>query len=297
MPWLMCREDMFDGFDTEQIDVGDATINLRHGGQGPPLLLLHGHPQTHITWHRVAPRLAEHFTLVIPDLRGHGASVGPADPETAEYSNRAMADDMVEVMAELGYDSYRLAGHDRGGRVAYRYTLDHPERISQLATLDIVPTLEMAERMDYRLARRMFHWLFLAQPHPLPETVITADPDYYVDHMVGRWLGSDGVIDPDAMDAYRRAFRDERVVRAACEDYRAGLSIDLDHDRTSRDAGATIDVPMLAIWGTEGTLPFDPLTIWETWATSVRGRPIDCGHFVMEEAPAETADALISFFQ
>lgn len=287
---------MFDGFDHERIDVGEATINLRRGGEGPPLLLLHGHPQTHVTWHKVAPRLAEQFTLIVPDLRGYGESTGPPEPETADYSNRAMANDMVAVMDELGYDEYRLAGHDRGGRVAYRYTLDHPERIERLATLDIVPTLEMAERMDYRLAKRMYHWLFLAQPYPMPETLINANPDYYIDHMMSRW-DAERSIAPEAMDAYRRAFRNESVVRAACEDYRAGLSVDLDHDRASRDAGEKIDVPHLAIWGDRGTLPFEPIEIWEDWSESVRGGPIDCGHFVMEEAPEPTADALLEFFR
>lgn len=288
---------MFNGFDSERINVGEATINLRCGGSGPPLLLLHGHPQTHVTWHRVAPKLAEEFTLVVPDLRGHGESTGPSDPETADYSNRAMANDMVAVMDELGYDEYRLAGHDRGGRVAYRYALDHPDRITRLATLDIVPTLEMAERMDYRLADRMFHWLFLAQPHPMPETFINATPDYYIDYMMGRWTASAGAIDPEAMDAYRRAFRNEDVVRAACEDYRAGLSVDLEHDRASRDAGEKIDVPHLAMWGGAGTIPFDPIEVWENWSDSVRGGAIDSGHFVMEEAPEETGEALLEFFR
>lgn len=207
-----------------------------------------------------------------------------------------MAKDIVSVMDELGYETYYLAGHDRGGRIAYRYALDHPERIRQLAMIDIVPTLEMAERIDYRLAKRMFHWSFLAQPHPIPETFLNVNPEFYVDTMIKRWAESRDAVYPDAAEAYRRAFRNERVVRAAREDYRAGLSVGLEHYRASRATGERVDVPFLAIWGDAGTLPFDPLEVWEEWADSLRGVPIDCGHFVMEEAPETTAAAFADFF-
>lgn len=287
---------MLGDFERERVDCGEAELALERGGDGPPLLLLHGYPQTRAAWHEIAPKLAERFTVVAPDLRGYGDSRGPDDPETADYANRTMAEDLVVLMESLGFDAFGLAGHDRGARVGYRLALDHPGRVEQLAVLDIVPTLETAEMMDYAYAKQMYHWLFLAQPHPVPETLINHDPAFYVDHLIERWAASPDALDSAAVEAYHRAFADERVVRASCEDYRAGLSVDLDHDRASREAGDRIECPVLALWGdASGTVSFDPLDVWGRWAESVEGRGLSCGHFLMEEAPARTFEALDAF--
>lgn len=288
---------MFDSFERRRIDVDDATIALELGGDGPPLALLHGYPQTHVAWHEVAPALAERFTVVAPDLRGYGDSMGPADPTAADYSNRAMARDVVAVMKSLGFEQYHVAGHDRGARVGYRHALDHPDRVRRLAVLDITPTLEKAESIGYELARRSFHWLFLAQPHPFPETLIGHDPAFFLEYLLDNWAGLRDALDPAAVEEYRRCFRQESVVRASCEDYRAGLSVDLDHDRASRDAGERIECPLLVLWaGKTATTPEGLLDIWERWGTDVRGGPLDCGHFLMEEAPNATLGELESFF-
>lgn len=287
---------MFDNFERLRVDVGDADLALRRGGDGPPLLLLHGYPQTHAAWHAVAPRLSEEYTVVVPDLRGYGDSTGPTDPDTEAYSNRVLAEDMVALMASLGFDRYPVVGHDRGARVGYRLALDHPDRVQRLAVLDIIPTLETAELMDHAYAKQMYHWLFLAQPHPVPETLIGAHSAFYVDHLLDSWAASPDALDPAAVAAYHRAFERPSVVRASCEDYRAGLSVDLEHDRASREAGERIDCPLLALWGdASGTVSFDPLAIWERWARDVSGRPLECGHFVMEEAPERTLAELEPF--
>ncbi|TYL36919.1 alpha/beta hydrolase [Natronococcus pandeyae] len=287
---------MFGDFEETRIDVGEAEMYLRRGGDGPPLLLLHGYPQTHATWHKVAPELAEDYTVVMPDLRGYGDSTGPADPETRQYANRVLARDMVAVMDSLGYDTYRIVGHDRGGRVGYRFALDHPDRVKKLAALDIIPTLETVERMDHEYAYAMYHWLFLAQPHPIPETLLANEPTFYVDHLIDNWAVYPDRLDPEAIAEYHRCFENERVIRASCEDYRAGLSVDLEHDRASREAGDRIECPVLALWGdASGTVDFDPLDVWEEWATSVSGRGLSCGHFVMEEAPDATLAELEPF--
>lgn len=289
---------MFEGFKEKCIDVGEAEIYLRQRGDGPPLLLLHGYPQTHVTWHKIAPDLAEEYTVIVPDLRGYGDSIGPTDPETEAYSNRVMAEDMVAVMESLGFDEYRIAGHDRGARVGYRYALDHPNRVEKLVLLDIIPTLETFERMDYQYAFGMYHWLFLAQPHPVPETLLNAKPAFYVDHLIENWATYPDEIASEALAEYHRCFGNESVVRASCEDYRAGLQIDVNHDRTSRKAGDQIECPVLALWGdASGTVDFDPLEIWDSWATSVSGRGLSCGHFLMEEAPETTLTELGSFLE
>lgn len=287
---------MFEGFDEQRIDVGEAEIYLRTAGDGPPLLLLHGYPQTHVTWHKLAPQLAEEYTVVAPDLRGYGDSTGPEDPSTAQYANRVMAEDMLAVMESLGYDEWLLAGHDRGARVGYRFTLDHPDRIRKLAVLDIIPTLETAEAMDYAYAKAMYHWLFLAQPHPIPERLIGHEPTFYVDHLVENWAEYPESLAPEAVAEYHRCFEQPSVIRASCEDYRAGLSVDLEHDRASREAGDRIECPVLALWGGgSGTVSFDPLDVWQRWATDVTGQGLDCGHFVMEEAPERTLEELREF--
>jgi haloacetate dehalogenase len=287
---------MFPGFDTQRVDVGEAELFLRRGGEGPPLVVLHGYPQTHAAWHQVAPDLAGEYTVVAPDLRGYGDSTGPAGPETADYANRRMAEDVVAVMEALGHDEFLVAGHDRGARVGYRLALDHPERVRRLAVLDIVPTLETAEAMDYTYAKAMYHWLFLAQPHPIPERLIGHEPAFYVDHLVENWAAYPERLTAAALDEYHRCFARPSVVRASCEDYRAGLSVDLDHDRASRADGERIECPVLALWGgASGTVSFDPLAVWERWTTDLRGEGLDCGHFLMEEAPGETLDRLRAF--
>lgn len=287
---------MLEGFEQKRIDVGDAEINLEVAGDGPPVLLLHGFPQTHVAWHEIAPALAEEYTVVAPDLRGYGDSVGPPDPTAADYTHRRMAEDMVSVMDRLGFDTYAVVGHDRGARIGYRYALDHPDRVQRLAVLDIVPTLETAERMDYESAKGRYHWQFLAQPNPVPETLIAGKSDFYLEHLLESWAADRDALDPEAVEAYRRAYRKESVVRASCEDYRAGLSLDLEHDRASREAGEIIECPLLVLWGAvRDRDSLDILDIWEPWASDVRGESLPCGHFLMEEAPEETLGKLRSF--
>ncbi len=290
---------MFEGFGREWIDTGESEIHLVRGGGGPPLLLLHGFPQSHVAWHKVAPALAEAFTLVIPDLRGYGDSSGPdPDPRNEAYSKRVMALDMVAVMAALGFERFALAGHDRGGRVAYRLALDHPERVSRLAVLDIVPTLEMAETVDLGLAIGTYHWFFLAQPAPLPERLIAGDPEFYLDFTLDSWADDPEAIDPEARAQYRRCFQNDSVIAAACADYRAGLTTDLDYDRADRATGRRIACPLLALWAAQASdgKEIDFEGVWRRWAKEVEGVGIPSGHFLMEEAPDDTARALSRFF-
>jgi haloacetate dehalogenase len=286
---------MFEGFTTERVRAAGAAIHLVRGGQGPPVLLLHGYPETHVMWHRVAPALARDFTVVAPDLRGYGDSERPAsDPEHRGYSKRAMAQDQVDVMAALGFPRFAVAGHDRGARVAYRLALDHPDRVTRLAVLDIVPTGEAWRRMDQSSARSGFHWLLLCQPYDLPERLIGADPEYFLRHLLGRWAGDPARLAPEAVAEYVRCFRDPAVVHATCEDYRAGATVDRALDEA--DFGAhRIACPVLALWSARFGGRLDVLGIWRDWADDVRGRALDCGHFLPEEAPEETAAALRQF--
>jgi haloacetate dehalogenase len=285
---------MLEGFSLETVDTGETTIRVRRGGAGPPLLLLHGHPQTHVMWHLVAPALAREFTVVATDLRGYGESgKPPTTPDHVPYSKRAMAKDQVEVMRRLGHEKFFVAGHDRGGRVAYRMALDHPERVERLAVLDILPTLEHFERADKAFGLGYFHWFLLAQPAPLPETLIAADPDlFYLRRGTHQFT-------PEAIEAYRRAFRDPATVHAMCEDYRAGASLDCAIDAADRDAGKRIGAPLLALWGAKGALQqwYDVPAVWRLWADNVTGRALDCGHYLAEERPEETTEALRAFFR
>src|SRR5260221_3289893 len=260
---------MFEGFENKRIKTSGTTIALVQGGSGPPLLLLHGYPQCHVIWHKVAPRLAEQFTLVIPDLRGYGDSgKPPSDAEHLAYSKRAMALDMVEVMTQLGFERFDVVGHDRGARVTYRLALDYPARVRRLAVLDIMPTLEQFERMDRFASRAAYHWYFLAQPAPFPETLIGANPDYFLDHSLQSWRGLDGPFTEEALAAYRKAFRDPEVIRGSCEDYRAGITCDCKFDAADRSAGNKIAPPMLALWGAKGrpNRGVGMLDIWKSWA-------------------------------
>jgi haloacetate dehalogenase len=293
--------DLFPGYASEWINTGAGRIFARVGGNGPPLLLLHGFSETHVMWHRVAPQLADKFTLIIADLPGYGWSDMPrSDDEHTPYTKRAMAQAMIEAMRQLGHVHFALAGHDRGGRVSYRLALDHPGALSRLAVLDILPTYDYWQNMDRLYALKIFHWAFLAQPYPLPETLIGGNPDFFLrQKMAGQTKSRDlSAIDPRALEHYLAAFRDPSRLHAMCEDYRAGAHADFEHDKADRDAGHRITVPMLALWGDDGIAraAAAPLDTWQAWATNVAGMPIDAGHFLCEEAADETAEALREFF-
>ena len=284
---------MFDGFETTEIDTGEARIHVRRAGSGPPLLLLHGYPQTHAMWHRIAPALAEDFTVVLTDLRGYGASSKPASlPDHWPYTKRAMARDQVAVMHALGFDRFAVCGHDRGGRVGYRMALDHPERVTRLAVLDIVPTGEVLMRADRAFGLGYWHWFFLAQPAPTPERMIGADPDAYYRHFDADFF------DPEAVAAYRRAADDPDTIRAMCEDYRAGAGLDVEHDLADKNHRRRIACPLLALWGGRWYLEdwYDVLAIWREWADDVSGRAVDAGHYLAEERPDDVLAELRAFF-
>jgi haloacetate dehalogenase len=284
---------MFEGFSLQRVDVGEAVLRVCHGGTGPPVLLLHGHPRTHATWHRVAPLLAHDHTVVCPDLRGYGESSKPPTTEDHEpYSKRAMARDCLALMRALGHERFAVAGHDRGGYVAYRIALDHPDAVTRLAVLDDVPIGEALARCDARFAARWWHWFFLGQTAKPAERVISADPD--------AWYGGDAdSMGADAWADYRRAIHDPETVHAMCEDYRAGLGIDRAHDDADRRAGRRISCPVLVLWAARDDLEDlygDVLGVWRDWADDLRGRALDCGHHMSEEAPEELAAELRLFF-
>jgi haloacetate dehalogenase len=294
--------ELFPGFSSQEIAGDGVGIFCRVKGNGPPLLLLHGYPQTHAMWHPVADALARDFTVVVADLRGYGASGVPQETEGSErFSKRAMARDMIAVMAALGHERFAVAGHDRGGRVAYRMALDHPDRLTTLAVLDILPTYDYWTRIDWHKALAIYHWMFLAQPHPLPERLIAGDPIYYLEHTLASWTKAKDLsaFDPRALEAYRSAFAEPIRQHAACEDYRAGATCDMEHDTADRVAGRRISVPTLALYGTAGIAgkAATPLDTWKTWASDVEGEGIDAGHFVVEENPQATLAALTRFLK
>ena len=284
------------GFDSERIETSDVAINVCKGGDGPPLLLLHGYPQTHSMWHRVAPALAGSFTVICPDLRGYGDSDKPSGGgDHSAYSKRTMARDQLEVMHELGFERFAVAGHDRGARVALRLALDHPDAVSHLAVLDIVPTRVIYETIDQRRATTVWRYFFLIQPQDLPERLIGADPLGYLGWTLREWCGTPGALDERAVAEYKRCF-DEATIHATCEDYRAGASIDLAHDRA--DADRQLQCPTLALWSEDGIgSAYDVPGIWRGRSTRFTGRSLDCGHFIAEERPNETIRALSEFLK
>jgi haloacetate dehalogenase len=287
---------VFEGFELRRVQTGATEINLRIGGKGPALLLLHGYPQTHVMWHKIAPALAARFTVVCSDLRGYGDSgKPPGGADHAGYSKRAMAQDQAEVMSALGFERFSVVGHDRGARVTHRLLLDHGARVDKAAVLDIAPTLDMYQRTDRVFAEAYYHWFFLIQPFDLPERMIGADPDYYLDKKIGKWSKVGGCFSEAALAEYKRCFRDPATIHATCEDYRAAAGIDLEHDRADLDR--KVGMPLLVRWGRRGVIErcYDVLDLWRQRARQVSGRPLDCGHFLAEEAPEQTLEALQDF--
>jgi len=284
---------MFEGFALDRVDTGEAVLRVRHGGSGPPVLLLHGHPRTHATWHRVAPLLAERFTVICPDLRGYGeSSKPPTTADHAPYSKRAMAADCVALMRILGHDRFCLAGHDRGSYVAGRVALDYPDSVRRLCLMEGIPIGEALARCDARFAARWYHWFFFGQTDRPAERVINADPEAW-------YTATADQLGEEAYQDYRRAIHDPDTVHAMMEDYRAGLGLDRQHDEADRAAGRRIGCPLLFLWGAKDDLEYlygDPLAIWRDWADDVRGQSLDCGHHLAEEAPLELAALLAAFF-
>src|SRR5215216_714930 len=294
---------MMDDFTASEIRTGETSIFVRSYGSGPPILLLHGFPQTHLMWRGVAPLLAGKFTVICADLRGYGRSGCPASAaDHAPYAKRSMARDIVTVMERLGFLRFGVTGHDRGGRVAYRMALDHPDRVDRLAVLDILPTETVWDRADARFALAFWPWSLLAQPEPLPERILAAAPEAIVDDALGGWGSPSAVVPPEVRDAYVQALRDPSRAHAICEEYRAAATIDREHDKADRASGRQIVCPLLALWSAQGALDTwyveeaGPIALWRAWGDDVQGRTLDAGHFFPEEAPELTADALNRFF-
>ena len=289
---------LFPGFRSKRIRTSGATINLVHAGDGPPVLLLHGYPETHAMWHKVAPALARRFSVVCADLRGYGDSSKPKGlPDHSNYSKRAMAADMVEGMAALGHETFHVVGHDRGARVAHRLARDHGGRVRTLTVLDISPTLKMYRSTDKAFATAYYHWFFLIQKTPLPEKLLRNQVPYYILGRIGRGRGGLKHFSKAAQREYVRAFRDPRTIHASCEDYRAAASIDLEHDR--EDRRRKLQMPVLVLWGRQGVIQrmFRPLADWREVARDVRGRALPCGHFLPEEAPRQTLREIARFLR
>lgn len=294
----MTAANLFPGFRRTTLDAEGVPVNLVTGGSGPPLLLLHGYPQTHALWHKVAPRLAQRYTVVAADLRGYGESGKPTtDTRHTPYSKREMARDAVTAMRLLGHTRFFLAGHDRGGRVSHRLAADHPDAVARLAVLDISPTLTMYERTDMAFARAYWHWFFLIQPAPIPEQMIGRDPSFYLRRKMGDGAAGMKPFAPEAWAEYERCFTPE-TIHASCEDYRAAATIDLEHDRADRSAGRRLACPLLVLWGSHGVIErcFTPLADWGAVASDVRGRALPAGHYLPEEVPDLVATELENFF-
>ena len=291
---------MLESFEDHDVVVHETRIHAAVGGDGPPVLLLHGYPQSHVMWHRVAPELADRHTVVLADLRGYGdSSRPPSENDHASYSKRAMAADQVGLMRGLGFETFAVVGHDRGARVAHRLCLDRPEVVSRVALLDIVPTRHVFTHVDRAMAQAYEHWFFLAQDPDLPERLIGADPGYYLRRKLAQGSGGAGIeaFASEAVEEYVRCFSDPEVIRASCEDYRAGASIDLEHDEVDAAAGRRVECPTLVLWGGEGFVgrAYDVLDVWRQYATDVRGQALGGGHFLAEEEPDATLTALCDF--
>lgn len=288
----------FPGFEQRRVSLGALSLNVRIGGSGAPLLLLHGYPQTHLAWHAVAPELARHFNVICPDLKGYGDSDAPApDADSVAYSKRVMGGEMLRLMAALGHRRFAVAGHDRGARIAYRMALDHPEVVAKLCVVDILPTAEYWDLADRKFAVNTFHWGFLARDGGLPERLIGQDSDFFQDYLMRLWSGGYGALDPEALAEYRRCFRKPENIAASCADYRAGYTLDDAQDRADQAAGRKITCPVLVLSGDQylSTGENQAVDIWKRWAGNVSGAVIRSGHFVMEEKPREVLAALIPF--
>ena len=288
---------IMEGFEERTIKTSGATISAWIGGSGPPLLLLHGYPQTHVMWHKVAPTLAERFTVVATDLRGYGKSEKLDGGEAhVNFSKRAMALDQVEVMRQLGFARFAVVGHDRGARVAHRMALDHPNAVEKVALLDIAPTDTMYGATDKAFATAYYHWFFLIQPYDLPERLITSDPGFYLRKTLNAWCKTPNAFPEEVMAEYVSAFSDPDAIHSACEDYRASAGIDLLHD--AEDSHYKIDQPLLVVWGDQGVVgnSFDVVDVWRKRAVDVRGRALPCGHFPAEEVPEMLLEELKAFF-
>jgi haloacetate dehalogenase len=285
-------------FEYRRADVEGTVINCAIGGSGPPLLLLHGYPQNHVMWRHVAPGLARDHTVVLADLRGYGDS-GKPEPDAAGlvYAKRSMARDQAGLMRQLGFWPFQLVGHDRGARVGHRLVLDHPGAVSRLAVLDIVPTRHVLHNVNRAMATAYYHWFFLATGHGIPERLIGPDPEFWIRSLMGPLLGAGASIEPEVMEDYVRCFRDPRTIAASCADYRAAASTDLVHDDETFAAGQKVDCPVLALWGTQGFVGrgYEPLGVWQQYATDVRGTALPTGHFLPEEAPELVVEALRDF--
>jgi haloacetate dehalogenase len=289
---------MFEGFSRHRIPANGVEIHAVTGGSGPPLLLLHGYPQTHAIWRKLAPQLAQHFTVVAADLRGYGDSAKPPGlPDHANYSKREMAADQVAVMQTLGHSSFFLVGHDRGARVAHRLALDHPDAVRRLVTLDIVPTRTVFARTNMQIASAYYHWFFMLRPSPFPETMIGSNPEAWLRfHMGSRHAGLDPFL-PDGWPEYLRCFSDPAAIHGSCEDYRAAGTVDLEHDAEDEAAGRKIRCPLLVLWGAEGAVGrlFEPVQEWRNYGTDVRGHALPCGHYIPEEIPDQLYRELLGF--
>ena len=288
---------LLEGFEKVRVKTSGAEINLAHAGSGSPLILLHGYPQTHVIWHKVAPRLAEKFHVICPDLRGYGDSSKP--PSTADhypYSKRAMGVDMIDVMSYFGYSDFFLAGHDRGARVAHRMALDYPERINRICVMDIVPTLHMFRTTDQQFSTGYYHWFFLIQPDGLPEHLIGSDPAYYLREKLKRWSAPGATFANEAVAEYLRCFCQPESIHASCEDYRAAAGVDLTHDED--DLKRKISCPLLVLWGEKGFVnnQYDVPEVWSRYAEQIETRALDCGHFLPEEAADAVSEELLRFF-
>jgi haloacetate dehalogenase len=289
---------MFAGFEKHQRRVNGVDISYRQGGDGPGLLLLHGHPQTHVIWHKVAGQLAEHFTVVAADLRGYGdSSKPPGGDRHAAYAKREMARDMVELMQTLGFSQFSVLAHDRGARVAHRLGLDHPPVVQRMALLDIAPTLSMYTQTDEVFARAYWHWFFLIRPAPLPESLIDANPELYLRSVMGSRSAGLAPFTDQAFAEYLRCLQLPGSSRGICEDYRASAGIDLVHDRVDIAAGHGLEMPLLVLWGAEGTVGrcFEPLAEWQAVASDVRGKPLPAGHYLAEEVPEQLLEQVLPF--